>query len=850
MTAARFALLLSAALPLSPCPAARAQDTGAATGTTAEGQDSAPATKAPAQASNEIVVTAKRYGEARVAAETEFNEDEIASQGADSIGMLLDRLAPFIDPSGEQPVILINGRPAEGDRSILSYPAEALNRLEILKPEASAQYGYPPGRRVVNLALKKQFASLTADTAFSAATRGGQYAGELSAGRVAINGPVRWNAQARVALDGALLKSARNIPPGEGAFDGIGFVTGPGGLEIDPALSLLAGRPVTIAALPAGTLSQPPVLTDFAATAGTTHPVDPNDFETLQPSRRTLTFAAGMTRPVGDFSLSLSVNANSNSTEGLRGLPMLAAVLPATSPWSPFSRDVLLTRPFAGARALRSDTSATALGVTLAASGRVGGWETTFSAAYSRTASKSLLERGADAARVQALIDAGDPAFNPLGPLSDDLLLASRNRTRGENLEARATAGKAILNLPAGPLTLNVAVTASRSVTTGSASGDLAQSAATRALASGAIGIGVPLSRKGHGPLGDLSIDLSAGGQVQSGSGRQNRFSGGVTWSPVPILQFRGSLEHSETAPSFDQLDGAIISSVNRVFDYARQETVDAIWITGGNPGLGRGSQESRSLAMQLRPFGDQRLTLNLGYREQVATGGVVPFPELTPAIEAAFPERVTRDPAGRLIAVDARPINLERSTDADLRSGIALRLPAPRRPGPGTPSPKLRGDPLQFSASINHRWRLRNEVLTRSGIPAIDQLGDQGSQSRHSLSLQLTAGKRGIGTSLNGTWSSPTHLRNRAVPGGAGALDIRPATIFNLSFFAEPEHLWRQPDRPGWMKNVRLSVDIRNLFRGYRQVRRPDGTVPPNYSRDEVDPLGRTIRLTLRKRF
>src|SRR5436305_1522922 len=98
----------------------------------------------------------------------------------------------------------------------------------------------------------------------------------------------------------------------------------------------------------------------------------------------------------------------------------------------------------------------------------------------------------------------------------------------------------------------------------------------------------------------------------------------------------------------------------NRIFDYARQETVDAIWITGGNPRLGRGRQENRSLAVQLRPFGDQRLTLNLGYREQVATGGVIPFPELTPAIEAAFPERVTRDPAGRLISVDARPINLE----------------------------------------------------------------------------------------------------------------------------------------------------------------------------------------------
>ncbi|MBL7537398.1 hypothetical protein, partial [Escherichia coli] len=98
---------------------------------------------------------------------------------------------------------------------------------------------------------------------------------------------------------------------------------------------------MTIAALPAGALSPLPGLADFAATAGTAHPVDPNDFETLQPSRRTLSFNAGMTRPVGAFSVSLGINASSTTSEGLRGLPMVSAVIPAASPWSPFSRDVI-----------------------------------------------------------------------------------------------------------------------------------------------------------------------------------------------------------------------------------------------------------------------------------------------------------------------------------------------------------------------------------------------------------------------------------------------------------------------------------------------------------------------------
>src|SRR3546814_9663137 len=84
---------------------------------------------------DEIVVTAERYGEAKVAAESEFDEAEIASHGADDIQDLLTRLSPFIDPSGEEPVILINGKPAGFDRSILTYPAEALQRLAVLRSE-------------------------------------------------------------------------------------------------------------------------------------------------------------------------------------------------------------------------------------------------------------------------------------------------------------------------------------------------------------------------------------------------------------------------------------------------------------------------------------------------------------------------------------------------------------------------------------------------------------------------------------------------------------------------------------------------------------------------------------------
>src|SRR3546814_15956659 len=71
----------------------------------------------------------------------------------------------------------------------------------------------------------------------------------------------------------------------------------------------------------------------------------------------------------------------------------------------------------------------------------------------------------------------------------------------------------------------------------------------------------------------------------------QTRYSANLSWSPWPIVQLRGSIDYAEAAPSFDQLDGPIVTTVGRLFDYARQEIAEPVWITGGTPDLRRGSR-------------------------------------------------------------------------------------------------------------------------------------------------------------------------------------------------------------------------------------------------------------------
>lgn len=847
MIQAWHSISIALALLVGPPALAHAEtDKGDATAETILTGVSLPGVTAPAANPDEIVVTAERRGEAKVAAESEFGEDEIAAQGADSIQDLLARFAPFIDGSGEEPVILINGKPAGFDRSILSYPPEALDRLTVLKPEAAAHYGEPAGKRVVNLVLKKNFSMLNADAGFDFATGGGQYGGTLSARRTAISGDTRWNAQARVGADSAFRKAARDIPPQAGVFDSVGFVSGIDGGEIDPALSLAAGRPVTVAAIPTGALAGVPGLDDFAATADTLHPVDPNRFETLQASRRTAGLGIGVTRPLGNFSVALSLSANHNNSEGERGLPMASVVLPAGHPSSPFANDVMLTRPFAGERALRTHNDSTSLGASLTLNGNIGGWQTSVAASYSRNWAENFLESGVDIARVQRLIDSLDPGFNPYGIWDEGLMVATRNRTRNENLSARLNLRKTVVDLPAGPLVWNLTANTGRNSTQSrqrDASANLiAANSRTRSQSSGQMSVSVPISRAGaarFGWLGDLTVDLSASAQTMTNSRLQKGFAGSVNWSPWPLVQLRGAIDFTENAPSFDQLDAPIVTTVNRIFDYLRQEIAEPIWTTGGNPDLKRGRRQSLMLSATVRPLGDQMLTINLGYRQSVAKGGVTGFPELTPAIEAAFPERVTRDAGGRLVAVDARAINLARETDSALSTGIALRLPG-RRPGGGA----IATDPLQYSVSLNHNMRLKNELLTRPGLPAIDQLR-AGGQSRHNLSFQASVGKRGFGANLSGNWSSPGQLR-----GEDEIFIFNPPVTLSASAFIELDHLFEIPGKKGLLNDLRMSVDIDDLLDGYRRVTRKDGTVPAGYTRHEIDPLGRKVRLTLRKKF
>ena len=102
----------------------------------------------------------------------EFNEADIAAIGARSIAEVVAAIAPATGSSarggrgGGQPVFLINGIRVSSFREFRSYPPEAVAKVEVFPEEVAQRFGFSPDQRVVNIVLKPNFQSLTADVEY------------------------------------------------------------------------------------------------------------------------------------------------------------------------------------------------------------------------------------------------------------------------------------------------------------------------------------------------------------------------------------------------------------------------------------------------------------------------------------------------------------------------------------------------------------------------------------------------------------------------------------------------------------------------------------------------------------
>jgi len=847
-----------------------------------------------------LVIQADPRGkvEGDIKPELELGEAEIQSFGAASIGELLTMLTPQTtstrgrDSSGG-PVVLVNGRRISGFQEIRGIPPEAIERFQILPEEVALSYGYKADQRVVNIILKKNYNALQTQASATVATDGGRTSPSAGGNRVHIDGDRRWNVDVQLSHEPYLRETDRDIVRSANGqpYDLTGNIMGVGGAAIAD-LSSLIGAEVTYAGVPGAAAAGRASLSDYAALANTYNTGDLTRDRSLISKSDSGTLRGSYSRDITkQTQLTISGNLEDTSSHALLGLPGVTFTLPAGSPFSPFSQAVTGYRYIDAPGALARDVDTLRTQVSMAANGRLKDWRWSLTGDLDRTTTDTTTGRGVDASDFQAAVAAGDVSVNPFGVIPASLyktVAADTAHSVSTSASAELVLNGALFQLPAGPLQTTFKVGANSKALDSKTvrSGVTTTRDITRTTESFQSSFNLPLTSTRQDVLakvGDLSLNFNLGYEDLSDLGGLTALGGGLNWSPFKKISVIASYTDEEGAPTTNQINDPVVVTPNvSVFDFTTGQTVIISRTDGGNSTLRNDNRQVQKLGLNYKPFDKIELTFNATYTRAETKNMISSFPAVTPDLERVFPERFTRDATGRLLAIDARPVNFASAESENIRWGFNLfkpigkptagaatgpggrfggggmRFGGPPGGGPGGPGgrpPPGMMSPGQgmFQLSVYHTWRLTDEVTLRKGLAALDQLdgaaiNSRTGQARHEVQIQGGYFKDGLGMRFNGAWKASTWVDGGAT--GGQTLYFSDLATVGVNFFANFSVPARKKavDRFPILKGAQVSLNFDNIFDAKQTVRDQNDKTPQAYQRDYLDPLGRTVRIGFRK--
>ena len=789
-------------------------------------------------------VSTRRRGAALGDYEPELvlDEEQLKAYGASSIQELMTLLEPVTRSSrGGSPVFLVNGRRISGFQEIRGIPPEAIERTEILPEETALSYGYSADQRVVNFVLKANFRSLTMQASVRRPDEGGRTVSDLESNILRISRKQRTTLDLEYENDSPLFETERDIQREDG---------------------------------------------------------DPTDYRTLLAKQEQASVAGSVVRDLNDTTaLTLSASLEDTSRLSYQGLPSVQLALPPSS----ISEQLYLNAPDALART--TDTLEGKVGALV--DGYLGDWRWTLTGGYDRTETKTRTGRGLDQDALQAGVTAG--AIDPFGDAGQLPLLpfdTARSVSSSANIEGVIN-GNAWEG-PAGALasTFKIGFDTQSLDSESVRSGVFSERSLSRDRTSASGNFNLPIANRDRevlSVLGDLSANLNLAYQDLSDFGGLSAYTLGLNWSPWTPINFNVSWSDEQNAPSMSQLNDPTISTPNvPVYDFATGQSVNITRIEGGNAGLSEETKRILKLGFNFTPLKDKDLRLTANYSRTEVEGAIAAFPTITPELEAALPERFTRDQSGNLLSIDARPLNFQKAEQQEIRWGLNFSTPfgkpdpaaaarmgqrgpggaggpvmrveggPPPGGGPGAGGPPPgggmrmgpggggrgnRGAAMQpgqgrFNVSLYHTYRIQDEITIRDGLPVLDLLdgaatGSRGGQSRNEIQFQMGVFKSGMGGFLNANWKESTRIN-----GGDDASDLTfsDLTTVNLNLFADLSSRQAWVAKYPWLKGARVSVGIDNIFDQKLDVRNGLGETPLSYQPDYLDPLGRTFRISFRK--
>ncbi|HEY0314967.1 MAG TPA: TonB-dependent receptor [Sphingomonas sp.] len=863
--------------------------------------------------------------------ELQYGPADIRAYGVSSVADLLNELAPEITSvrgrGGEAPAVLLNGRRISSFSEIRDLPTEAILRVDILPEEVALKYGYSADQKVVNIVLRRRFRAVTIEGNGATSTDGGGTNGLGDFTLTRIHGDDRLNIDGKVQGADSLLESDRGLTSRSTGrpYDRAGNV-----VASDGSLNALGGA--SVAGVGTGAASGTPTLGDF--NAGTQNVTDISPYRTLTPATKEATLNAVLAHPWSrKVTSTLNATFDASQSDALRGLAGSNLLVPSTDPFNPFGEDIALYR-YLNTDPLRQRTQSISghLGGTLNAD--VAKWRLNLTANYDYAETLTHTQTGIDTSGLNASFADDDPSLNPFGTIPASRLgdtLTTRSRGISNSGNVQFVGNGPLFNLPAGPFstTVKVGLTASSFSASTTRVGLNQDTSLSRRDGSAQFNFDLPLtSRKHHvlGAIGDLTANANVAVDQLSDFGTLWTVGYGANWTPRDGITFIASATHDRGAPTIQQLGNPVIATPGaRVFDYRTGQTVDVTQIAGGNPDLRADTRHIEKLGLTLKPFKKTDLTFTANYIHSTIRNAIAALPSPTAAIEAAFPDRFTRDDEGDLTTIDERPVNLYRERRQELRWGVnftqklktsqklvdefrKLRESGAFRRPPGAGGPPSTGDGAggtgggdrnapapgiagngggpgaggpgggggwsgggrggggggrggfgggggggRLQLSIYHTWYFRDDILTRPGGPMLDLLdggtsGSGGGQPRHQIDAQLGVTNNGIGVRFTGEWQSATTV-DGGVGSATGNLHFSSLATANLRLFAD---LGQNPSllKHRWARGMRVTLAITNITNSRQHVRDANGETPLSYQPAYLDPMGRTIKLSIRKLF
>ena len=839
---------------------------------------------------------------------------DIRSYGVSSVADLLTELSPQTRSgrgSGGAPVVLLNGRRIGGFSEVRDLPTEAILRVEILPEEVALKYGYRADQRVVNFVLRPRFRAYTAEVDTRVATDGGRTQPEVEGDWLRIQRTGRTSIHLEYNQANALTEADRDIIQAPGGASGAGNVTLADGSVLGAPAAAANGA---VTAGDFLTIANPSDQARFRTLLPRTKSFQANGvYATSLTDRIGATFNARVEHDVSDADRGLvsgsfllpagnpfspfaddarvtrafpalgalgqhvestdahlgasangdqgrwrwTVNANADysasDTRSQTGLDVTAfqALLDAGDPVAnPFGAFDLVRTPDNLGRSrstnLALDTLATGPLFSLPAGNantsiRIGASSADFSSRSTRAgiAQQADISRDIGNAQVNLDLPIASRSRGVLSGLGDFSLNGNVAADHLSDFGTLWTLGYGANWSPVRGLRLIASVTNEDEAPSAQQLGNPQVPTAGVRVFDYVRGTTATVTTvTGGNPFlrADERHVTKLGATLQPWAARDINLIANYVTERVddPIASFPAASAAIEAAfpDRFTRVNGDLVRLDTRPINFARRERSELRY------GFNVSFKLKSKIQKELEAFR--------------AGTGPNPFAGLRP------PGERRRDGDAQPDGSGARAATNGGEQPAAAPAGDA---PGGRRFGGGFGGGRgggrfgggaNGGGRVQFA--LYHTWNFTNRVTIADGGPVLDLLngdaiGGSGGQSRHELEGQAGYSNNGLGARASLNFQSATRV-NGGTPTSPETLNFGSLTTLNLRLFADMGQRIDWVRAHPWLRGTRVTLSLNNAFNQRQRVTDQTGTVPIGFQPGYLDPLGRTVRVSIRKLF